>query len=319
MKVAPTPAAFESSPLLRNRMLILGMGYVGQFLGTDLKNKGWVVTGTCTTTKKHKQLSHLGFDAHVFHANQPEVEVLDILKHHTHLLISIPPVVGVGDPILQNREDLQNELRGGDLRWLGYLSSTSVYGDSGGSWLDEDYPVNPGNESGKARVTAEREWLKFGHDLQIAAQVFRLGGIYGPGRSAIDTIIRQEPLSKKQKIRSFKQYTSRIHVSDICQALNASIDRPFQGGTYNLVDDNPAPRSEVFEFAQSLVRKKWPGLKEQMAIVEEADLVAVEGPRAEKRVSNTRMKKELGVRLIHPSYISGLQSIIDQIDEPFAK
>ncbi|XP_010254709.1 PREDICTED: uncharacterized protein LOC104595612 isoform X2 [Nelumbo nucifera] len=214
----------------RNRMFILGMGFVGQFFADQLKKDGWEVIGTCTSDAKMKKLEGMGFDVHLFDSNDPELRSLHTMESASHLLISIPSVAGLGDPVLHQHKDLlQSRLSHGNLQWLCYLSSTSVYGDSGGAWVDEDYPTNPTSESAKARVDAERGWLKLGHDLGISAQVFRLGGIYGPGRSALDTILRQESLSKGQKMREARRYTSRVHIADICQALKASINMPTFG------------------------------------------------------------------------------------------
>ncbi|KAL3525766.1 hypothetical protein ACH5RR_014138 [Cinchona calisaya] len=300
------------------RMFILGMGFVGQFLAADLKNKGWVVSGSCTSNAKKTKLEQMGFDAYIFQANEPDFEVLDVMKHHTHLLISIPPVVGLGDPMLNHKGLLESKLKQGNVRWLSFLSSTRVYGDSGGTWVDEDHPIIPTNELARARLAAEEGWSRLGNDLGIAVQIFRLGGIYGPGRSAIDTIIKKEPLSTSHRARSSRRYTSRIHVADICQALNASIEKPSAGKIYNIVDDDPAPRVEVFTFAQNLITSKWPDHGQQIINPRMADtLIRDGGYSEEKRVSNNRMKEELGVKLIHPTYRSGLQDIIRQIDSPF--
>ncbi|XP_050206100.1 uncharacterized protein LOC126655828 isoform X1 [Mercurialis annua] len=209
-----------------NRMFILGMGYVGQFFARNLRNEGWTVAGTSTSTAKKEALEERGFHISLFHTNEPQ---LSTLKSYTHLLVSIPSVVGVGDPLLQHEELLRSTLMDGNLQWLCYLSSTSVYGDYGGAWVDEDYPTSPTSESAKSRLAAEAGWLKLGASLGISTQVFRLGGIYGPGRSAVDTTIKQEPFSRSQKMRISKKYTSRVHVDDICQALKASINRqPFR-------------------------------------------------------------------------------------------
>ncbi|KAL0430355.1 UNVERIFIED_CONTAM: hypothetical protein Sradi_0661500 [Sesamum radiatum] len=230
------------------RMFILGMGFVGQFFAADCKAKGWVVSGSCTSIAKKKMLEELGYQTHVFDANDPH------------------------------------------------------------------YPVKPASELARARLAAEEEWLCLGHNLGIAAQVFRLGGIYGPGRSAVDTILKQGPLSKGQKRRVLKNYTSRVHVADICQALHASILRPSAGKIYNIVDDDPAPRT--VELAQKLIEGKFPGSHgKQYKSPERAEsLVTEKASRGKKRVSNARMKKELSLKLIHPTYRSGLRSIIDNMD-----
>ncbi|KAK1410244.1 hypothetical protein QVD17_36779 [Tagetes erecta] len=295
-----------------NRMFILGMGYVGEFVAKHLisQGQGWAVSGTCTSIVKKEKL---GLDVHLFYANQPELEVINIMNQHTHLLVSIPPFKDIGDPMLQHAELLRRELNSERLQWLCYLSTTSVYGDCDGAWVDENYQPKPPTELAKLRLAAEEGWLSLGQDLGLAAHVFRLGGIYGPGRSAIDTIIKAESLSDVQRARSSKKFTSRIHVADICNALNECIRKPSPGRIYNIVDDDPSPRTEVFSFAHKLINEKWPTLSKKRATGEPATEKG--NLRGEKRVSNARMKEELGVRLIHPSYRSGLQSICDQIHD----
>ncbi|KAL6552756.1 hypothetical protein OROHE_008120 [Orobanche hederae] len=323
-----------------DEMFILGMGFVGQFFAADLKNKGWVVSGSCTSVSKKKKLEELGYQAFVFDANDPQPEILETVKHHTHLVISVPPLKGLGDPLFRHKGLVESILKHGKLRWLVYLSSTSVYGDCGGAWVDEDYPVKPPSEHARARLAAEEDWLCLGHNLGIEAQIFRLGGIYGPGRSAVDTILKQEPLSKGQKTRLLKNYTSRVHVADICQSLFASILKPSAGvrkeqmmvmmmmmiylgimrqlplrKIYNIVDDDPAPREEVFELARNLVERKFPGRAKQHISPERVESLFIE--QSEKRVSNARMRNELGVKLLHPTFRSGLPSIIEQMDNYF--
>ncbi|XP_076959831.1 uncharacterized protein LOC143636019 isoform X3 [Bidens hawaiensis] len=277
---------------------------------------GRAVSGTCTSVAKQQKLNNLGFDVHLFHANHPQLDVLNILNQHTHLLVSIPPCKDIGDPMLQHAELLRRNLNGGGLQWLCYLSTTGVYGDCGGAWVDEDYQPNPPSELAKLRLAAEEGWLTLGHDLGLAAHVFRLGGIYGPGRSAIDTIIKPEPLSEVQRARSFKKFTSRVHVADICNALNGCIHNPFPRRIYNVVDDDPAPRTEVFSYAYKLINEKWLSwVKKIPPLAIDESFTEKRGLRGEKRVVNARMKKELGVKLIHPSYRSGLRNICDQIHD----
>lgn len=295
-----------------NRMFILGMGYVGQFFAQQLMNDGWSVSGTCMNIKKKEELEQKGFNVHVFDACQPEWKILDILRCYTHLLISIPPVEGIGDSLLQHEEHLKSKLVDGNLQWLCYLSSTSIYGDSEGAWVDEDYLPKPSSKLGKMRLDAEEGWLKLGQDLGLSSYVFRLAGIYGPGRSAVDTILKKKPLSEGQKRRATRTFTSRVHVADICQALKATLSMQPQSKIYNVVDDDPASRAEVFAFALELIERKWPGLIDPAAF--SMDTTQPNG--GQKRVSNSRIKKELGVRLLYPSYRSALQSIIDHMKDP---
>ncbi|CAH9084269.1 unnamed protein product [Cuscuta europaea] len=180
---------------------------------------------------------------------------------------------------------------------------------------DPLFPAKPTSELAKARLAAEEGWLQLGLDLEVAAQVFRLGGIYGPSRSAVDTILKKGNLSRSQVMRSSKNFTSRIHVADICQALNASIQNPCPGRVYNIVDDDPASRKEVFRFAQSLVEKKWPDRVIKQCNPND-DSLDKGTYRGEKRVSNARMKEELGVKLLYSTYKSGLVSIIEHMATP---
>ncbi|OQU86650.1 uncharacterized protein LOC8074498 isoform X2 [Sorghum bicolor] len=240
------------------------------------------------------------------------LENIHNLRQATHLLISIPPIPGIGDPLLNLGEDLRRTLSHGNLEWLCYLSSTSVYGDCGGVLVDEDHTVNPKSESAKLRYNAEKGWLNLIDDLNLSAFIFRLGGIYGPGRSALDTLAKGKFLSQRQKLRESKQYTARIHVADIYQAVLASMCIRCARKIFNVVDDDPAPRAEVFAFARSLIQRRYPDLITEIIDANSTglDYQEIIIP-AEKRVSNARMKQELGINLLHPTYRSGLQSIID--------
>ncbi|KAK9129786.1 hypothetical protein Sjap_010273 [Stephania japonica] len=303
-----------------NRMFILGLGFVGQFFGNQLTKQNWHVGGTCRSEIKRHRLEKMGFDAHLFTNDTEETKNLSLscLEEVTHLLVSWPPIVGFGDPVLDRCQDvLQSRLGNGNLQWLCYLSSTSVYGDCNGAWVDEDYPANPKKASAKARLAAENRWLSVGNNLGVPVQVLRPGGIYGPGRSALDTIIKQEILTENQRMREARRYTSRIHVDDVCQALKATIDVPSPGRIYNVVDDDPAPRTEVFAFASELIDKKWPGKIKASPTAGAYRQGHERAEGGEKRVSNVRMKNDLGVKLLHPTYRSGLEDIIKTMENPF--
>ncbi|CAH8252875.1 unnamed protein product [Arabidopsis lyrata] len=302
----------------RNRMFILGMGFVGGFFAQQLKEANWVVSGTCRSDPKKKEWEKRGINLHPFSADSPEWSLLlDSVKDYTHLLISIPPLADIGDPMLRNVELLRGKLSSGNLRWLCYLSSTSVYGDCGGAWVDENHPPNPKTQSAKVRLAAEEGWLSLGRDLGVSTQILRLGGIYGPGRSAIDTLLKQERLSEGQKRRASRKFTSRVHVEDICQVLQASTEKPSSGEIYNVVDDDPAPREEVFEYALELIAKRWPEIINTKPFPFLYESREESSLRGEKRVRNEHMKNKLGVKLIYPSYKSGLQSIVENMDNPF--
>ncbi|CAL4976978.1 unnamed protein product [Urochloa decumbens] len=308
--VAPKPAAppVASAPQPRH-MLVLGAGFVGRSVSERLLAQGWKVSGTCTSAAKKRELEMLGMNASVFDATEKsKLENIQSLQQATHLLISIPPVPGVGDPLLNLNEDLKGILGHGNLEWLCYLSSTSVYGDCGGALVDEDHTVNPKSESAKLRHKAEKGWLNLVDDMDLSAFILRLGGIYGPGRSALDTLAKSKSLSQRQKLRESKHYTARVHVADIYQAILASMSQRCARKIFNVVDDDPAPRAEVFAFARSLIEMRYPDLITESPGVNstESDFEERIVP-AEKRISNARLKKELGVKLLHPTYRYGLR------------
>ncbi|KAF8724131.1 hypothetical protein HU200_021146 [Digitaria exilis] len=310
--IAPKPAAppVAAAPQPRH-MFVFGAGFVGRYVSERLLAQGWQVSGTCTSAVKKKELEMLGINASVFDATESNLENIHSLQQATHLLISIPPIPGIGDPLLHSNEDLRRILSHGNLEWLCYLSTTSVYGDCGGALVDEDHTVNPKTESAKLRYEAEKGWLNLINDPNLSAFIFRLGGIYGPGRSALDTLAKSKSLSQRQKLRESKQYTARIHVADIYQAVLVSMSMRCARKIFNVVDDDPAPRAEVFAFARSLMEGRPDLITETPGVNStESDFQERIVP-AEKRVSNARLKKELGVKLLHPTYRSGLQSILD--------
>ncbi|XP_072985566.1 uncharacterized protein [Typha latifolia] len=310
-RVVPMAAVAAMSELGGSRMFVFGTGFVGRYVSERLIQEGWEVSGTCTSAAKKKELEDMGVGAFVFDARNSKLTDLHALQHATHLLISIPTMAVIGDPLLFLYEDLESTLRQGNLQWLCYLSSTSVYGDCGGAWVDEDYPVNPKRASAKLRYTAEKGWLQLANQLGLSAYIFRLGGIYGPGRSALDTIIRRKSLSEGQTMRESRYYTARIHVADIYRAIKASMNAPLSRKVYNVVDDDPAPRAEVFAFAQTLIERKYPDMIRNLRVAALPDTRSTsENTSGEKRVSNARLKDELGVTLLYPTYRSGLHSII---------
>ncbi|GJN06223.1 hypothetical protein PR202_ga23928 [Eleusine coracana subsp. coracana] len=317
-KTAP-PAATASVPQPRH-MFVFGVGFVGRYVSERLLAQGWQVSGTCTSATKKRELEALGICASVFDARDGNMSDLHTLQDATHLLISIPPVSGIGDPLLNLNEDLKRILSHGNLQCLSTFHQQT--------------------ESAKLRHTAEKGWLELIDDPDLSAFVFRLGGIYGPGRSlvilalnkisliatllfilqclfanycsALDTIAKSRSLSQKQKLRESKQYTARIHVADIYQAVLASMSIRCARKIINVVDDDPAPRAEVFAFARSLIESRYPDLISESVEVDSTGFGSCDRViPAEKRVSNARLKQELGVKLLHPTYRSGLQSILD--------
>lgn len=173
--------------------------------------------------------------------------------------------------------------------------------------MNESCSVRPMDSKAKNRVIAEEGWLGLGKDSRIPTHVFRLGGIYGPGRSALDTLRRNEDLSANQKRRESQLYTARCHVADVCQVIQASMAQPQDGSIYNIVDDCPASRSEVMSYARSIL-----GLPPVPPKGTSMGKIETLRDKGEKRVENSRIKVELKANLMFPDYKAGLLSIAEQ-------
>jgi nucleoside-diphosphate-sugar epimerase len=283
---------------MKQHLFCFGLGYSATFLARQLMANGWRITGTCRTRDHQIELSRLGIEAHMFDRDRPLGNLPQLLSSATHLLSSVPPDEK-GDAVL----DLHRaEIDAASLRlaWIGYLSTTGVYGNHDGGWVDEMSELNPTGERGRRRAAAEQGWLQ----LSQPAHLFRLAGIYGPGSSALDTVRE----GRAKRIIKPRQIFSRIHVADIAQVLEASIARPHPGAAYNVCDDDPAPPSDVIAFAAALLNQPPP----PEVPFEQAEL----SPMARsfyddnKRVRNSRIKRELGVALHYPSYRVGLPAIL---------
>lgn len=279
-------------------LFCFGLGYSADFLARSLQAQGWRVSGTCRGAEKMAKLRDQGIAAHLFDRGRPLEDAAAALRGVTHLLSSVPPDEA-GDPVLDQHRDVLDAIAP-KLAWIGYLSTTGVYGDRAGGWVDEDSALTPSGERGRRRVAAERAWL----GLRQPAHLFRLAGIYGPGSSALDTVRE----GRAKRVAKPGQVFSRIHVDDIVQVLEASMARPNPGTAYNVCDDDPAPPADVIAYACELL-----GVAPPPEIpFAEADL----SPMARsfyddnKRVDNTRIKRALGVTLRYPNYRAGLQAIL---------
>lgn len=272
-------------------LLSIGHGYSAQALARRLVPQGWRVIATTRTAEKAEALRATGVEPLVWNGGSLP------LAEATHLLTSVAPD-GAGDPVLRAQKAAIAAAQ--HLVWVGYLSTVGVYGDHGGDWVDEETPLTPATERGRARVQAEAEWRA----LPLPVQVFRLAGIYGPGRGPFEKV----RAGTARRIIKPGQVFSRIHVDDIAQVLEASIARPNPGRIYNLCDDAPAPPEDVLSHAAALL-----GLPEPPAIpYDEATLTPMARSfyAESKRVRNDRIKAELGVRLLYPDYRAGLAAVL---------
>lgn len=278
------------------RMLVLGHGYSAGFLTPLLRAEGWEVTGT--TRSAPKRVAATGAEPLLWPGDVPAIR--ERIAQADAILISAGPEAG-SDPALTEFAD---DIARAQPRWLGYLSTTGVYGDHAGGWVDETTPLTPSTRRGVERVAAEQGWQELAAANGLPLHIFRLAGIYGPGRGPFAKV----RAGTARRIVKPGQVFSRIHAEDIAQVLLASIKAPRAGGIYNLCDDDPAPPEEVIAHAATLLGLPLPPA-EDFATAEMTPM-ARSFYAESKRVSNRRIKEELGIALIHPDYRSGLAALL---------
>lgn len=281
-------------------MFCFGLGYSARALTESLRDDSWSVAGTARKSDSHAGLAMRGGPVHQFERSRALVEPARALAGVSHLLVSVPPDAE-GDPVIEcHGVDIESVAT---LSWIGYLSTVGVYGDWQGGWVDESLECRPVNERSRRRLSAERAWLELGRRAGVPVQIFRLAGIYGPGRNPIDSARN----GASRRIFKAGQVFSRVHVADIVQVLCASMQMPNAGAIYNVCDDEPAPPQDVVAYACELVGCEVPPL----IPLDEADLSPMgRSFYAEcKRVRNDRIKDELGVTLRYPDYRSGLDAL----------
>ncbi|MDA1325088.1 MAG: SDR family oxidoreductase [Proteobacteria bacterium] len=285
-----------------SRLFCFGLGYTARRLARVLLTAGWRVAGTSRTADGCAALAAEGIEAHRFDSDYP-IDDSAALDGTTHLVTSIPPDKG-GDPVLRHHGAAIGALSA--LEWVGYLSATSVYGDTGGAWVDETAICAPTTDRGRGRVAAEAEWLARFGDTGLPVHIFRLAGIYGAGRSAFDQIRS----GRARRIDRPDHLFSRIHVDDIVKVLRASMTRPAPGTVYNVCDDTPAASADVLAFAADLLGIDPPPLVD----FDDAGLspMARSFYADNRLVSNKRTKSDLGVVLDYPDFRGGLRGVLEQ-------
>lgn len=282
-----------------NHLFCFGLGFSARELAQRLSTRGWTISATSRSAKGAAEITALGYRAFVFDGAAPLPS--SAFDGVTHLLSSAPPD-GAGDPVLR-QEGPELARRAAQFAWVGYLSTTGVYGDHDGGLVTEDTPLTPNTERGQRRLDAETQWLKLQADHGLPVHLFRLAGIYGSGRNQLVSL--RDGTAKR--IVKEGQVFSRIHVADIATVLEASMAQPHPGRAYNVCDDEAAPPQDVVAYGAELL-----GLPVPPAIpFEEAQLspMARSFYADSKRVSNARIKAELGVTLAYPTFREGLKSL----------
>ncbi|MEO1252590.1 MAG: SDR family oxidoreductase [Pseudomonadota bacterium] len=285
---------------MTKKLFIFGYGYTARALARHLRGAAdWSVAGTTRSAEKAKSMREDGVEPVIWEGSAVDA---DELSGATHVLISTPPGEA-GCPALAGSGKALAE-RAGDLQWIGYLSTNGVYGDYDGAWVDETSQLRATSPRGRRRIEAEAAWLAFGRTVGVATSIFRLPGIYGPGRSAIDSV----RAGNARRIVKPGQVFSRMHVEDIAATLERAMGRPGLHDIYNLADDEPAPPQDVIEYACELLGVEPPPL----IPIDEAEMseIARSFYADNKRVLNKRIKEALGVALAFPTYREGLRAIL---------
>lgn len=279
---------------LKNHLFCFGLGYCAQYLAAALQGQDWQFSAT--TRSSFSKI--LGVDMHLF-------DNMVYLPHNiTHMLISIPPAEE-GDIVLNNFKKHILHLK--ELKWIGYLSSTGVYGDCHGAWVDEQSKINGDNPFAKKRIVAEEQWLSLHQEFQLPVHIFRLSGIYGHGRNPIEKIIS----GQGQIIKKPGQIFSRIHVEDIVQILLQSMKVPTPNEVFNMADDHPVSAEEVMLYAYELLKIEPP----KPVTLEQSDLseMAKRFYMESRKVKNNKIKQMFGIKLRYPTYKEGLNAIFEKL------
>ncbi|MHA1127730.1 MAG: SDR family oxidoreductase [Alphaproteobacteria bacterium] len=281
-----------------NTLLVFGYGYTATVFGREMLGQGWRVIGTTRSLEKADEMRAEGVEAIIW----PSENVLSALNAATHILICTAPD-DAGDPVLVAFRD-EIKARARQYQWLGYLSTTSVYGDRGGDWVDETSDLAPSTARGNLRANAEGAWLDLHTTCALPVHIFRLAGIYGPGRGPFAKVRS----GTARRIIKAGQVFSRTHVEDISQVLQASIRRPNTGAIYNVCDNDPAPPQDVIAKAARMLNLPIP--PEEPFETAEMTPMARSFYAESKKVSNARVLGELGVKLKYPDYRSGLKALL---------
>jgi nucleoside-diphosphate-sugar epimerase len=278
---------------MKGRLYVVGLGFSGLEIARRATAEGWVVAGSVTSDEKAVQLRAEGVDAEVLSPSSEK------LRAATHMVSTVAPD-GAGDPVLPL-------VRHAPVKWLGYVSTTGVYGDRGGGWVDESDAPNPVQPRSRHRVEAEQEWQALARKAGVPLDVFRLPAIYGPGRSALDQVLE----GRAQCVDKPGQVFSRVHAHDIASAVLAAMSKQ-SGAIYNVCDDEPCAQFEVIAFAAKLLGRPAPKLVPWEEAAPKMSEMARSFYAENRRVRNERMKRELGVVLRYPTYREGLSAIAAQ-------
>jgi len=291
---------FARNSLKKKKFIIFGGGFSGQFIANEIRKLGCEALTSSRQSKNNPK-------SFVFDSLSPTLPPDSIFNGTTHVLSCIPPDKSGNDPVLSR---LLQKLKNLDLEWVGYLSTTGVYGNTFGEWVTEKDPPKPLQDRSKRRLLCERSWL----DSNLPIQIFRLPGIYGPGRSTFESIFKKNI----KVIHKTNQVFSRIHVADIANAILYLLlkinDKNFKQ-IINIADNNPTSQIEVIEHSYKLLGLEMPKPINFDDAEKILSPIALSFWKENRRVSNALLCKDLGYKLIHKNYKSGLKNCLEIIKQ----
>lgn len=282
---------------MTRRLFIFGLGFSGLEIAKLARAQGWAVAGTCTSEEKARRLRESGIDAHRFDGTVALPS--EVFGEATHVVCTIAPGEA-GDPALRTCRALL-----GRIHWLGYLSTTGVYGGHDGGWVDETTPTLPTLPRSRQRLAAEQGWRDLASETKASLHIMRLPGIYGPGRSTLDRV----RAGTAQRIDKQGQFFSRIHVEDLAASAMKAAARSSSVEVWNVADDLPAPNADVIAYACELLGRPVPPAIPWDEAAPTMSAMARSFYAESRRVRNDKLKRELRVVLRYPTYREGLRAI----------
>jgi nucleoside-diphosphate-sugar epimerase len=286
----------------QKKLFCFGLGFTGSALVREVRARGWIASGSCRENTQKEFWAEAGVQSYCFDGKETSEAVENAVRGASHVLVTIPPQKDAGDVVFKYFKKI---LTGSpQLQWLGYLSTTGVYGNRDGDWVDETSELKPGFDHQRRRVEAEDQWRNLYREHQVPVHIFRLAGIYGPGRNLLQRV-RQ---GSARRIDQPGLVFNRIHVEDVVQVLSASMGHPHPGAIYNVSDDVPSSPAEAVAFACELLHADVPPL----IALEDAELskMARGFYLTNKKVRNHKIKKELGVQFRYQDYKAGLRALL---------
>jgi len=286
----------------KKHLFCFGLGFTGSAFVSKVQAQDWVVSGTYRESSHKDAWSGSGVQSYYFDGDKISEELRSAVRQASYVLITIPPQKEAGDVVLKHFKEIL--VNCSQLEWLGYLSTTGVYGNRDGDWVDETSELKPGFDHQRRRAKAEGQWRDLYQKHRVPVHIFRLAGIYGPGRN----LLQRVRSGSAKRIDQPGLVFNRVHVEDVVQVLCASIVHPYPGAIYNVSDDLPSSPAEAVEFACDLLNVEVP----PMVSLENAKLSNMGRGfyQTNKKVRNQKIKEELGVRLRYPDYKTGLRALL---------